>query len=612
MAWANAIKFVNTNFNQGIEVWYARAGGSGICTLTFTDGTQAAVHLLEYNPSTGALVHGTPIWNPSGSATYPQAVTAGNLLICVIETSNNSVSTASITDTLGSNIPSPDPFDKSHAQDDVTTGSAVNLDSGNTATTTQASELLIGLGNVNAETTMTATGSMTQRTYLSQSGAGQTSAVQDQVISSTGAYHATMTAGSGGRSVCVIITFKLTSVQVEVGTFVLDTGGTTTTVPTGFQGKALILFTHVKNTLSETAPADYDFIVFDGTNGGNIGWNGADAVGTTNVSRVMTSKTSTGQIGWFIGPALLMTGIALNATPNFVLTFSGTPGLAYEVSYILIGGTDITNVKYGVQAMRSSNGTQNVTGVGFQGDAVFILSDNASIGDGTNVQADNSLGFAISSSKRWAWSGTVQTAQSSSAGVKGQSYLSSSNVLVVNHLGTIQIVADFAGFTSDGFDLNYTTTSGSTNDFIYLVIKGSTWDCGVQAKPSTATAQTATGMAFQPKLVGMLMSSAIALDTQTSNDISMFGAGIDSTHRAYAGAYHNDAINTVAKSAGSNSKILHEMNATANADFTSMNSDGWTITWDAVGTAFQVAWFAVGDAPTRSPGLSGGYSVQIF
>jgi hypothetical protein len=34
------------------------------------------------------------------------------------------------------------------------------------------------------------------------------------------------------------------------------------------------------------------------------------------------------------------------------------------------------------------------------------------------------------------------------------------------------------------------------------------------------------------------------------------------------------------------------MLATANASFTSFDPDGWTITWDAAGTAFLTGWFA--------------------
>lgn len=393
------------------------------------------------------------------------------------------------------------------------------------------------------------------------------------------------------------------AIQVEVGTFTVNTGSATTTVPTGFQGKALILFSHIKTGLTETANANFDFAIFDGTNGGNAGWSGKDAQSTSSVDRVSTANTGTGQFIWFLDNTVTVidaTGLVFNATPNFVITWNTTPSSAYEVSYILIGGTDITNVKFGKTNTPGAVQSSSVTGIGFKGDAIFIIhQNNTAANEGTNAQGDNGIGFAASSSKRWAWAGTVNDAQSSSANVKGQSYISASNVIISNHVGTIQTVADFTSFDSDGFTLNFTTSS-FVHEYLYLVIKGGSWDAGVQAKPTSATAQTVTGMSFLPNLLGLFMCSATSLDTQTSNDISMFGAATSVSSRAYAGAYHNDAINTVAKSAGASTKILHEMNATADADFTSFNSDGWTITWGATGTAYQVAWFTAADTNAGS------------
>jgi hypothetical protein len=276
-----------------------------------------------------------------------------------------------------------------------------------------------------------------------------------------------------------------------------------------------------------------------------------------------------------------------------VLTWNATPSAAWEISYILIGGTDITNVFVGHDTALTTTGTKNVTGVGFQGDAFFFLHGQKTAG-GTNAHAATGLGFALSSSKQWAWSGSVYDAQTTSANVNGMSVIRSNACLLgqVVTSNSDDFVADFTQSTADGFDLNFSNGAASAYLFSYLVIKGGSWDGGVQAKPTGATAQTVTGMAFQPKLLACLMSSPTALATYTSEATLTFGAATGASARGYAGAFHNDAINTVAKSAGASTRILRELNYTAEADFTSFNADGWTITWDAAGSAYQVPWFA--------------------
>lgn len=385
------------------------------------------------------------------------------------------------------------------------------------------------------------------------------------------------------------------AVQVETGTFVLNTGSATTTVTTGFQGKAVILFTHGKTGLTETAGASWSIGISDGTNLRCFSWSGDDAVATTNVGRgyrtahaleVFTNGTPTNA-----GEA---SGVAFNATPNMVITWTSTPGAAYEVSYILFGGADITNVAVGDTSLPAGAGTLNVTSPGFQGNFLFTIFGHRPDSD-TEPNVHVGIGAATGATKRWAWSCGATDGANTSGTVYGKSKLRNDVVLTSqNTIGEDDAAADFTQWTSSGFDLNVTQTQSGLK-LAHLVIKGGQWDVGTQAKPSSAATQTVTGMAFQPKLLGYLLSSPTALNTYTANAVSTFGAATSASARAYAGSYHNDAINTVAKSAGSNALMSHEMNATANMDFTSFNADGWTGTWSASGTAFLSGWFAATD-----------------
>lgn len=389
------------------------------------------------------------------------------------------------------------------------------------------------------------------------------------------------------------------AVQVEVGTFVANTGSATTTVTTGFQGKAVILFSDGKTAEGESTGASFAIGLADGTNKGGASWSGDNGVTTTNAGRWF-HNTNIFAILTDGGPTVgdYVSAIAFNATPNMVLTWNSTPASAWKTSYILIGGTDITNVKVGNDTIPTTVSSKSFTGVGFQGDAVILIG-NKNTAVSTTTKGSSLLGFAIGASKQWGWGGTVQDAAATDANVNGTSKLRNDAVYVGMdpNAGDTNDIADFTSFDADGFTLNFSAVSGSAERFAYLVIKGGSWDCGTAAKPSSATTQTVTGMTFQPKLLGYLLSSPTSLATATSNDIETLGAATNTSARGYAGSYHGDVVTTgtVAISSGASNLLSHELNATANLNFTSFNSDGWTGTWSASGTAFQSAWFAAGD-----------------
>lgn len=388
------------------------------------------------------------------------------------------------------------------------------------------------------------------------------------------------------------------AVQVEVGTFTVDTAAANTTVTTDFQGKAVIIWNWGKTTEGESAGASFSIGFSDGTSNREISWAGDDAVATTNVGHnfsasavnaVLTAGTPTS------GTNGAITAVAFNAAPNMVVTHAGNPASAWKHGYILFGGDDITNIYVGTLTVPATTGSQSYTDAAFQPDAVFFFSGNATATGGAAVAYQN-IGFAISSSKQWALTTRVSDAQTLSGSVNGMSKLISNGCLIgQTATNGDDYVADFTQFTATGFDLNWSDAAASAYLVYYLAIKGGHWDAGTAAKPATATAQTASGLSYVPKLLGLLMSSATSLATYTSNAVTTFGA-TDGTNQGYGSAFHNDAINTVASSSGSSAALSHEIGATADATYSSFGSDGsWAISWSATGTAFQTAWFTVGD-----------------
>ena len=91
------------------------------------------------------------------------------------------------------------------------TGNSTSLLTSATATTTQANELLIGGGTINAGTnsTFTAGASYTVRAQEGLAGSGADGFLEERIVSSTGAYTAAATwGGSAGAWIIAIATFK--------------------------------------------------------------------------------------------------------------------------------------------------------------------------------------------------------------------------------------------------------------------------------------------------------------------------------------------------------------------------------------------------------------------
>lgn len=387
------------------------------------------------------------------------------------------------------------------------------------------------------------------------------------------------------------------ALSVAAGTFTASTGGSTTTVSTAFQPLAIIMWSHLKTGTGESSGARFLWAI---SSGGTIdtsvsagsAWAGDDAVATTNVGRDWRNAAA-GAIVTDGSPTTERTirGIAFNATPNFVVTFNGTPTNAYLFYYIIFGGDSITNVYVGNANMITSSGPQSITAPGFQGDIAFFVSSNQTT-TGGNASSHLSLG-CLTASHQWATTGYVRDAQATTP--SGKSLLMNDHFIVGR---TTAFAADYSAtgaFTSTGIDLTYDDYPAATNNFALLVIKGGYYDCGVSTKPATATTQTVSGLSFVPKLLGMMLTSATANNTATSYEITTFGA-TDGTNQVYAGASHNDALNTVAISSGNTTALLRELGATAEATFSNFGSDGSAaVSWGASGTAYLTPWFAAGD-----------------
>jgi hypothetical protein len=145
--------------------------------------------------------HSTEIWycaNATGGATTVTATVTVNGDNTLIIAEYSGVITAS-------------PLDKAAS---AQSGDGVNsspADSGNTAATTQASELLIGAVACFSSSSQTATNGFTQETSSTNTTAGLLLTLNDKTVAATGAQKVTATISATNQWAALIGTFKLTA-----------------------------------------------------------------------------------------------------------------------------------------------------------------------------------------------------------------------------------------------------------------------------------------------------------------------------------------------------------------------------------------------------------------
>lgn len=376
--------------------------------------------------------------------------------------------------------------------------------------------------------------------------------------------------------------------------FAANTGGTTTTVNCSFKGKAIILYSS-SNTAedSETSSGIMAIGLYTAVNGVGNTWAADDAANPSN--GLANLGTATQPMRIYINATLDQTtyvaSVAFNDS-NFVLTFNPTPPSAYLFGYLLLGGSDIINVDTGrFVGTGSAPSTINVT-TGFRGDFVIVVHDKSATDAG---KFSSPFGFGCAtSSNQWGFFSAGNDGSASTANTVGNSIFRNDRFAIASTVGsgpTEDTGFIFAGFTDSGFTVTQ-QQGGASLIFEYLVIKGGNWACGSMAKPATASRQAITGMNFKPSLLGLFMSSPTVNDTNTIKQISTFGTTTGTTARSYCGAIQSNVVPTIAKSVCSSTKLSHEILATANADLTSFDDTGWTLTWSDTGTAFLTGWFA--------------------
>jgi hypothetical protein len=302
-------------------------------------------------------------------------------------------------------------------------------------------------------------------------------------------------------------------------------------------------------------------------------------------------------------------------TVRFTWTENGT--VASWVTLIVIGGSDILNVKVGSATLTSTtqDATQDITGLGFTpvtGNAIlFQLNGNRGSSDtAASGGMKPSMGVAVSTTKRWA----KAVASADNVGTT-TCWAYSTNArfmpMMLSASGAVQTDIDFNGWITDGFQLAYDDPPASADRrFGYMVINGGNWDCGTDTTQTSNTAKNHTVSVGGNTLRGLFtMTPNKALGWQAASTTGVddatlsFGCSDGTTH-SYDSALDENAAGTSDsyRQNGSNRALFHLADNGATlfaASFTSFGTDQFTLTYTTTtGAADPFGWVVVADAPT--------------
>ena len=280
--------------------------------------------------------------------------------------------------------------------------------------------------------------------------------------------------------------------------------------------------------------------------------------------------------------------------------------VAYQICYIALGGSDLSNVKVGDFALETDS-QQDVTGIGFDPDCVLFfsaLTTNVS-GDRDDKGAVMSYGWAAGSSKQGNIGGSTQDDEGTSQCnrvIKTDKCISG---LQYNTNTTIEGESDFNSFISGGFRLDHTNTWPSTYRVCYIALKGLQYATGDFDTVATApTDITESGLSFDPELC--FFNHTMQNSFGTANDMRFgFGAASGASEEVSVGAYSDDNQGT--SDTGSqydNDEVYTRWSPsggiTGRVELKSFGTGQFTVTQTDADTINQskVIWLALGASAT--------------
>ena len=180
---------------------------------------------------------------------------------------------------------------------------------------------------------------------------------------------------------------------------------------------------------------------------------------------------------------------------------------AYRISYLALGGDELSNVYIGNKAMPGATGNYGITGVGFQPDAVIVgcTFDTAA---STNNGIQMCVGMATGASNQGVVYGAANDAAATTV-TSGYCYTDFYSRGESYH-------GAFVSMDADGFTVNHKQGT-SVYYFHYVALKGGRYSVGNFLNRTTTGTVAETGVGFTPEAL-FLASANRPLNTYDTPD----------------------------------------------------------------------------------------------
>lgn len=270
---------------------------------------------------------------------------------------------------------------------------------------------------------------------------------------------------------------------------------------------------------------------------------------------------------------------------------------AYRISYLALGGTDLTNVYIGNKAMPLVTGNFDTTGIGFKPDAVIIASAVMTSAANATAPLFEIIGMATGSSNQGVLNSYSKDAAATTIttgyGYNGEVY------------GSTSYRGSFVEFINDGFTINH-LEGASARYFHYVALKGGKYKVHELTTRTDSNDIVENDVGFSPVAL-FFLSANRALSTQdavTSHNRISIGAATSATNRACAAiSDENNLADTEAAYANYDSAVYAHVIDDAIAglmDVKSIDSNGFTCVMDdADPSGCWVSYLAIGSSETE-------------
>lgn len=402
------------------------------------------------------------------------------------------------------------------------------------------------------------------------------------------------------------------ALSVKVGHFskstVAVTGGspltTTSVTGLGFQPKVILLFT-TSNTFGTgnilrfsagmitSATNQFSISVIDVNN------NSPSNTGAriTNLGFLMTTTVS----------GVNVRGTITMDADGFTLTYDTNNNASQLISYLCLGGADLTNANIVNWQMNTSSGDQSVTGMGFRPDAVMHLavSSITTVNNNSVGEAHPIIGAMDSSGNQWVNGFCLEDAVATTATSRFQ--YTNACLGGITPAAVESMRASYVSMGADGFTINISNPPTVATRVFSLGLKGPGIKVGTFDKSTGAATATQdiTHGSFNSKGVFLTSWNTTASSTPAVKARHAYGMSDFTEQRTMALSDQNGVGTSNTDSNGGSNKALAKMdNNTATiealADISSI-TNGFRASWttnDAV--ASQIAYLSFGDTPVVS------------